>query len=57
MLQLICIEDGAATVGYEKFLKGKEINKNGKQLFDKTLKKATKQRGSKWSQTLYLVQA
>lgn len=35
------------TQGYEKFIKGKEVNKNGKKLFNKTLKKATKQRGSK----------
>ena len=37
------------TQNYEKFMKGKEINPNGKELFDKTLKKAAKpkQRGSK----------
>ena len=37
------------TSGYEKFIEGKETNKNGKQLFNKTLKKATKpkQRGLK----------
>jgi len=30
------------TAGYEEFIKGKELNKNGKQLFDKTIKKAAK---------------
>jgi hypothetical protein len=35
------------TQGYEKFIKRKETNENGKKLFDKTLKKATKQRGSR----------
>jgi hypothetical protein len=37
------------TQGYEEFIKGKELNKNGKQLFDKTIKKAAnpKPRGSK----------
>ena len=37
------------TAGYSKFMKGKQINKNGKELFDKTIKKAAtlKQRGSK----------
>ena len=35
------------TQGYEKLIKGKEINKNGKQLFDKAIKKAAKSRGSK----------
>ena len=37
------------TQGYEKFIKGKEVNNNGKALFEKTIKKATttKQRGSK----------
>jgi len=29
------------TQGYDKFIKGKETNKNGKKAFDKTLKKAT----------------
>ena len=31
----------------EEFLKEKEINPNGLELFDKTLKKAAKPRGSK----------
>jgi hypothetical protein len=35
------------TEGYEEFIKGKKINKNGKKLFDKALKKAAKPRGSK----------
>jgi hypothetical protein len=35
------------TSGYEEFIKGKETKKNGKKIFEKTLKKATKQRGSK----------
>ena len=36
------------TTGYEKFIKGKELNSNGKELFDRTIKKAaTKLRGSK----------
>ena len=37
------------TQGYEKFIKGKEVNNNGKALFEKAIKKATttKQRGSK----------
>ena len=35
------------TQNHEKFMKDKEVNPNGKELFDKTLKKATKQRGSK----------
>lgn len=35
------------TKNYEHFIKGKEVNKNGKMQFDKTIKKATKQRGSK----------
>lgn len=37
------------TQGYEKFIKGKEVNPKGKELYDKTIKKAatTKQRGSK----------
>ena len=39
------------TAGYEKFIKGKETNSNGKALFDKALKKAVKPRGSKSSQT------
>ena len=28
------------TEGYEKFIKGKEINKNGKSVFNNTIKKA-----------------
>jgi hypothetical protein len=37
------------TEGYEDFIKGRELNKDGKKRFDKVLKKATKpkQRGSK----------
>lgn len=35
------------TQGYEKFIKGKEINKNGKSAFNRVLKKAAKPRGSK----------
>lgn len=35
------------TKGYEKFIEGKELNPKGKNLFEKTLKKATKPRGSK----------
>lgn len=35
------------TQDYEKVIKGKELNKNGKQLFDKAIKKAAKPRGSK----------
>ncbi|MFT3909855.1 MAG: hypothetical protein QM737_10550 [Ferruginibacter sp.] len=35
------------TKNYSTFIKGKEINKNGKDLFDKTLKKAVKPRSSK----------
>lgn len=37
------------TKGYEQFIKGQEIKKNGKGAFNKAIKKAvaTKQRGSK----------
>lgn len=37
------------TSGYEQLIKGKKVNKNGKALFEKALKKSTKikQRGSK----------
>lgn len=38
------------TQGYEKFIKGKELNQDGLKGFEKTLKKAVKikkQRGSK----------
>lgn len=28
------------TAGYEKFIKGKELNNDGKEQFDKTIKKA-----------------
>ncbi len=37
------------TQGYEKFIKGKELDQEGKKLFDKAIKKAAKpkQRGSK----------
>lgn len=30
------------TKGYEKFINGKELNKDGKQQFEKTLKKTVK---------------
>lgn len=37
------------TKGYEKFISDKSLNKNGKDIFDKAIKKASKpkQRGSK----------
>lgn len=35
------------TENYEKFIKDKELNPNGKNLFDKAIKKTTKPRGSK----------
>ena len=35
------------TAGYADFIKGKKLKSNGKQIFDKTLKKAVKQRDSK----------
>ena len=35
------------TQGYEKFIKGKETNPDGKKQFNKAVKRATKQRGSK----------
>lgn len=35
------------TKGYEKFIKGKELNKDGKQLFAKALSGAVKQRAAK----------
>ena len=35
------------TKGYEKFIKGKELNKDSKQQFEKTLKKASKPRSVK----------
>lgn len=35
------------TKGYEKFIEAREADPNGKEKFDKALKKATKQRGSK----------
>ena len=35
------------TEGYEKFIKGKELDPEGKKKFDKALKKAAKPRGSK----------
>ncbi len=35
------------TAGYEKFIEGKELNPNGQKLFNQTLKKAAKPRGSK----------
>lgn len=38
------------TAGYEDLIKGKELNPDGKQLFEKVIKKAAtskKQRGSK----------
>ena len=33
--------------GYDEIVKGKELNKNSKKLFEKTLKKAVKPRSSK----------
>ena len=33
------------TQGYEKFIKGKELNKDTKEQFDKIVKKATKPKG------------
>ena len=35
------------TIGYDKFITGKESNPAGAKLFEKTLKKAIKPRGSK----------
>ena len=35
------------TAGYNKFIKGKKLNPNSKKVFENTLKKAVKQRGSK----------
>jgi len=35
------------TQNYEKFMKNKEVNENGKELFDKTIKKATTTKSSK----------
>jgi len=35
------------TAGYEAFIKGKEVNKNGKNLFEKAIKKAAKPRSAK----------
>ena len=37
------------TAGYEQFIKGKKLNKNGKEIFEKAIKKASKlkQLGSK----------
>ena len=35
------------TAAYKNFIKGKSVNKNGKELFDKVLKKAVKPRSSK----------
>jgi|GEM_PF-4739128 len=35
------------TQDYEKFIEDKKTNPKGKSLFNKSLKKATKQRGSK----------
>jgi hypothetical protein len=35
------------TKGYEKFIEGKELNPKGEEVFNKTLKKASKPRGSK----------
>ena len=33
------------TQGYEEFIKGKKLNKNGKKTFNKALKKAAKPKG------------
>jgi len=35
------------TEGYKKLIEGKKLNPKRKELFEKTLKKATKQHGSK----------
>lgn len=35
------------TKNYDTFIKGKQVNKNGKELFEKTLKKVVKPRFSK----------
>lgn len=35
------------TAGYSKLIKGKQLNNNNKELFDKVLKKAVKPRSSK----------
>jgi hypothetical protein len=35
------------TEGYETFIKGKGVNKNGKTIFEKVIKKASKPRASK----------
>ena len=35
------------SAGYETFIKDKKVNKTGGKKFDKVLKAATKQRGSK----------
>lgn len=35
------------TAGYETFIKDKKVNKTGGKKFEKVLKSATKQRGSK----------
>jgi hypothetical protein len=32
------------TKGYEKFMKNKEVNPKGRELFDKTLKKTVKKK-------------
>lgn len=39
------------TAGYEKFIKGKEVNPEGKELFEKAIKKAAKPRASKSPRT------
>lgn len=35
------------TAGYEDFIKGKELNNKGRDLFDKAMKKAAKPRSAK----------
>ena len=35
------------SAGYETFIKDKKVKITGKKIFDKTIKAATKQRGSK----------
>jgi hypothetical protein len=35
------------TAGYDKFIKGKEANPNGKTAFEKVVKKAVKPRSAK----------
>ncbi len=38
------------TAGYEQFIKGKELNNNGRRLFDQAIKKAAKKQPQKIKQ-------